>query len=173
MARDDDTPLTFSVQEVAHAMGVSDDTILRQIHDGSLPAIRVGRRMLPLRQPLVEIIARTLHSTDPRRQEQDRTDRLIAADAQAIADESAAWKRNNTPENLQKRHEAWVKQEAINRDRERVAAGLAPSEDTDGTRRSREQVVRFAGNGNSVRHESHSDAALTLDEVAAGVGRIR
>jgi excisionase family DNA binding protein len=167
MTRDDNTPLTFTVQEVAHALGVSDDTILRQIHDGSLSAIRVGRRMLPLRQPLAENIARTLAANDPRRQEQERTDALIAADRQASLDEAAEWKRNDTPENRRKRFEA---DRAAQRQR-RVAAGIEPPEDNAGTRATRERIQRFAGNGASVRQESFSDSALTLDEVGAGCNR--
>lgn len=75
-------PVTFSVQEVADAVGVSTDTILRQVHGGALPAIQVGRRILVLRQSLVDVVARHITDLrDERRKAVDEFDAVVAADA--------------------------------------------------------------------------------------------
>jgi|ERR1017187_1443589 excisionase family DNA binding protein len=166
MARDDDTPLTFTVQEVAHALGVSDDTILRQIHDGTLSAIRVGRRMLPLRQPLVEIIARTLAANDPRRIEQACTDQLIADDAQARRDEDAAqaderaWRK--TPEG---QRAVAAEQDEIHR-QHLIKAGMDVPEDHSGTRESRVTRLRLVGDDVRREHLGDYDAHVTRERLA-------
>jgi excisionase family DNA binding protein len=49
--------LTYTVCETAEAIGLSVSVTYRMIRDGSLPAIRVGRRWVVPRRPLEEWLA--------------------------------------------------------------------------------------------------------------------
>lgn len=77
-------PFTFSVQEVADALNVSTDTILRQVHGGALQAIQVGRRVMVLNQSLADVVARhIMDKRDERRKAVDEFDAVLAEDAAA------------------------------------------------------------------------------------------
>ena len=47
---------TLSVEHAARLIGVSRSTAYRLVRDGELPAIRVGRRVLILKKPLMEML---------------------------------------------------------------------------------------------------------------------
>ncbi|MCJ7639411.1 MAG: helix-turn-helix domain-containing protein [Euryarchaeota archaeon] len=51
-----DEALTLSVEHAAHLIGVSRSTVYRLVRDGELRAIRVGRRVLILKKPLMEML---------------------------------------------------------------------------------------------------------------------
>jgi excisionase family DNA binding protein len=51
-----DEALTLSVEHAARLIGVSRSTAYRLVRDGELPAIRVGRRVLILKKPLMEML---------------------------------------------------------------------------------------------------------------------
>jgi excisionase family DNA binding protein len=48
--------LTLSVEHAARLIGVSRATVYRMVRDGELRAIRVGRRVLVLKKPLMEML---------------------------------------------------------------------------------------------------------------------
>ena len=48
--------LTLSVEHAARLIGVSRATTYRMVRDGELQALRVGRRVLVLRKPLMEML---------------------------------------------------------------------------------------------------------------------
>ena len=48
--------LTLSVEHAARLIGVSRTTAYRMVRDGELRAIRVGRRVLVLKKPLMEML---------------------------------------------------------------------------------------------------------------------
>lgn len=48
--------LTLSVEHAARLIGVSRSTVYRLVRDGELRAIRVGRRVLILKKPLMEML---------------------------------------------------------------------------------------------------------------------
>jgi excisionase family DNA binding protein len=51
-----DEALTVSVEHAARLIGVSRGTAYRMVRDGELPAIRVGRRVLVLKKPLMQML---------------------------------------------------------------------------------------------------------------------
>jgi excisionase family DNA binding protein len=51
-----DEALTLSVEHAAHLIGISRSTAYRLVQDGELPAIRVGRRVLILKKPLMQML---------------------------------------------------------------------------------------------------------------------
>jgi excisionase family DNA binding protein len=51
-----DEALTLSVEHAARLLGISRTTAYRLVRDGELPAIRVGRRVLILKKPLMEML---------------------------------------------------------------------------------------------------------------------
>ena len=51
-----DESLTLSVEHAARLIGVSRTTAYRMVRDGDLRAIRVGRRVLVLKKPLMEML---------------------------------------------------------------------------------------------------------------------
>ena len=48
--------LTLSVEHAARLIGVSRATVYRMVRDGELQALRVGRRVLVLKKPLMEML---------------------------------------------------------------------------------------------------------------------
>jgi len=48
--------LVMSVDEAARALQISRNTAFSRIHDGSLPAIRLGRRLLVPRRSIDEML---------------------------------------------------------------------------------------------------------------------
>jgi excisionase family DNA binding protein len=54
-----DEALTLSVEHAARLIGVSRSTVYRLVRDGELRAIRVGRRVLILKKPLMEMLGAT------------------------------------------------------------------------------------------------------------------
>jgi excisionase family DNA binding protein len=48
--------LTLSVEHAARLIGVSRATTYRMVRDGELQALRVGRRVLVLKKPLMEML---------------------------------------------------------------------------------------------------------------------
>lgn len=48
--------LTLSIEHAARLIGVSRTTAYRMVRDGDLQAIRVGRRVLVLKKPLMEML---------------------------------------------------------------------------------------------------------------------
>ena len=54
--------LTLSVEHAAHLIGVSRTTVYRMVRDGELRAIRVGRRVLILKKPLMEMLEAEEHT---------------------------------------------------------------------------------------------------------------
>jgi excisionase family DNA binding protein len=48
--------MTLSVEHAARLIGVSRTTAYRLVRDGELPGIRVGRRVLVLKKPLMEML---------------------------------------------------------------------------------------------------------------------
>jgi excisionase family DNA binding protein len=51
-----DEALTLSVEHAARLIGVSRTTAYRMVRDGELRATRVGRRVLVLKKPLMEML---------------------------------------------------------------------------------------------------------------------
>lgn len=51
-----DEALTLSIEHAARLIGVSRTTAYRMVRDGQLRAIRVGRRVLVLKKPLMEML---------------------------------------------------------------------------------------------------------------------
>jgi excisionase family DNA binding protein len=51
-----DEAMTLSVEHAARLIGISRTTAYRLVRDGELPAIRVGRRVLVLKKPLMEML---------------------------------------------------------------------------------------------------------------------
>ncbi|HEX7513971.1 MAG TPA: helix-turn-helix domain-containing protein [archaeon] len=51
-----DEALTLSVEHAARLIGISRSTTYRLVEDGELPAIRVGRRVLILKKPLMQML---------------------------------------------------------------------------------------------------------------------
>jgi excisionase family DNA binding protein len=77
---------TFSVQDVAKGLGISDETVYRRIRSNELDAVRIGTRVLVLKQHLVDAIERGLGSKLPdqidwqiqRAQERERSEARAA-----------------------------------------------------------------------------------------------
>lgn len=51
-----DEALTLSVEHAARLIGVSRATVYRMVRDGEFRAIRVGRRVLVLKKPLMDML---------------------------------------------------------------------------------------------------------------------
>ena len=58
MPKTDTDAVTFSISQVARALGVSETSVRRSIADLSMPAIRLRGRVLVLAQPLCDLILR-------------------------------------------------------------------------------------------------------------------
>lgn len=54
----------ISLQDAADILGVSVDTVRRRIADGSLPAERVGARLIRVRRTDVEALLRPVPTTE-------------------------------------------------------------------------------------------------------------
>ncbi|HWI52957.1 MAG TPA: helix-turn-helix domain-containing protein [Symbiobacteriaceae bacterium] len=52
-----DTQKTIDVKEAAQILGVSNATAYRAASRGELPSIRLGRRLLVLREPFEQLLA--------------------------------------------------------------------------------------------------------------------
>jgi excisionase family DNA binding protein len=150
MPNEPSDPITFSVQECADAFGVSTDTILRQVHGGSLQAIQVGRRVMVLRQSVADVIARALDPKDERRKAVDHFDGLLAADA--AADRRAA--AENATDRAKRLSPAGQRATAKRLQKERDDANP-----DYGTRGSRIKVVKFHGKGADPISDSQVDAS--------------
>ena len=53
-----DTPerLTYTVKEVAQALGISKEAVWDRVWDGTIPSVRVGRRVLVPRRALERFV---------------------------------------------------------------------------------------------------------------------
>ena len=58
---DKDKALTLSVEHAARLIGISRATAYRMVSSGDLPAVRVGRRVLILKKPLMEMLEAEEH----------------------------------------------------------------------------------------------------------------
>jgi excisionase family DNA binding protein len=58
---DKDKALTLSVEHAARLIGISRATAYRMVRSGDLPAVRVGRRVLILKKPLMEMLEAEEH----------------------------------------------------------------------------------------------------------------
>jgi excisionase family DNA binding protein len=56
-----DKALTLSVEHAARLIGISRTTAYRMVRSGDLPAVRVGRRVLILKKPLMEMLEAEEH----------------------------------------------------------------------------------------------------------------
>ncbi|HYA33437.1 MAG TPA: helix-turn-helix domain-containing protein [Candidatus Bathyarchaeia archaeon] len=56
-----DEALTLSVEHAARLIGISRTTAYRMVQSGELPAVRVGRRVLILKKPLMEMLEAEEH----------------------------------------------------------------------------------------------------------------
>ncbi len=54
----------ISLQDAAKILGVSVDTVRRRVADGSLPAERIGTRLLRVRRDNVETLLRPVPTVD-------------------------------------------------------------------------------------------------------------
>ncbi|MFZ0925511.1 MAG: helix-turn-helix domain-containing protein [Halobacteriota archaeon] len=59
---DKDEALTLSVEHAARLIGISRTTAYRMVQSGELPALRVGRRVLILKKPLMEMLEAEEHT---------------------------------------------------------------------------------------------------------------
>jgi excisionase family DNA binding protein len=57
-----DEALTLSVEHAARLIGISRTTAYRMVQSGELPAVRVGRRVLILKKPLMEMLEAEEHT---------------------------------------------------------------------------------------------------------------
>jgi excisionase family DNA binding protein len=58
---DKDKALTLSVEHAARLIGISRATAYRMVRSGDLPAVRIGRRVLILKKPLMEMLEAEEH----------------------------------------------------------------------------------------------------------------
>ena len=56
-----DEAMTLSVEHTARLIGISRTTAYRMVQSGELPAVRVGRRVLILKKPLMEMLEAEEH----------------------------------------------------------------------------------------------------------------
>jgi excisionase family DNA binding protein len=56
-----DEAITLSVEHAARLIGISRTTAYRMVQSGELPAVRVGRRVLILKKPLMEMLEAEEH----------------------------------------------------------------------------------------------------------------
>lgn len=56
-----DEAMTLSVEHAARLIGISRTTAYRMVQSGELPAVRVGRRVLILKKPLMEMLEAEEH----------------------------------------------------------------------------------------------------------------
>jgi len=54
--------MTLSVEHAANLIGISRTTAYRMVQSGELPAVRVGRRVLILKKPLMEMLEAEEHT---------------------------------------------------------------------------------------------------------------
>lgn len=57
MAETESASLVMTVDEAARALRISRNSAFSRVHDGSLPSIRLGRRLLVPRKALEEMLA--------------------------------------------------------------------------------------------------------------------
>ncbi|MGB9371758.1 MAG: helix-turn-helix domain-containing protein [Halobacteriota archaeon] len=57
-----DEALTLSVEHAARLIGISRTTAYRMVQSGELPAVRIGRRVLILKKPLMEMLEAEEHA---------------------------------------------------------------------------------------------------------------
>jgi excisionase family DNA binding protein len=123
----DEEPLTFSVQEVARAMGVSDETVRRMLHTPfALEGIKIGKRILPTRQGVADYWTRALDAADPRRKELEADEAVIAKqqaeEQRAYNAERERIRQYGLPENVRARYRK-EEQDKLDRDVDSGAAG--------------------------------------------------
>ena len=53
--------MTLSVEHAARLIGISRTTAYRMVQSGELPAVKVGRRVLILKKPLMEMLEAEEH----------------------------------------------------------------------------------------------------------------
>jgi excisionase family DNA binding protein len=56
-----DEAMTLSVEHAARLIGISRTTAYRMVQSGELPAVKVGRRVLILKKPLMEMLEAEEH----------------------------------------------------------------------------------------------------------------
>ena len=56
-----DEAITLSVEHAARLIGISRTTAYRMVQSGELPAVRVGRRVLILKKPVMEMLEAEEH----------------------------------------------------------------------------------------------------------------
>ena len=56
-----DEAITLSVEHAARLIGISRTTAYRMVQSGELPAVKVGRRVLILKKPLMEMLEAEEH----------------------------------------------------------------------------------------------------------------
>ena len=57
-------PLTYSVEEVGKLLGISRNSAFEAVHQGTIPSLRVGRRLLVPKAALERMLARAEHTDD-------------------------------------------------------------------------------------------------------------
>ena len=57
-----DEAMTLSVEHASRLIGISRTTAYRMVQSGELPAVRVGRRVLILKKPLMEMLEAEEHT---------------------------------------------------------------------------------------------------------------
>jgi excisionase family DNA binding protein len=57
MSHDDTVPATMTVREMAARTGLGVGSAYKVVREGGVPTIRLGRRILVLRQPLEDMLA--------------------------------------------------------------------------------------------------------------------
>jgi excisionase family DNA binding protein len=55
---DDIQPLTLTVEQTAKLLGIGRSTAYELVHTGDIPSLRLGRRILVPRDPLMDLLRR-------------------------------------------------------------------------------------------------------------------
>ncbi len=58
MTTDTDLRLVYSIDEVAVLLGVSRNHAFKQVRDGTIPSVKLGRRLLVPKQALAALLAK-------------------------------------------------------------------------------------------------------------------
>jgi excisionase family DNA binding protein len=59
MTTETDLRLVYSIDEVAVLLGVSRNHAFKQVRDGAIPSVKLGRRLLVPKQALAALLARS------------------------------------------------------------------------------------------------------------------
>lgn len=102
------TPALLTVQEAAQMLRLSDDTVRRQIKEGSLQAFQVrttptGRAQYRIPSEAVLKLLGQATPEDPLEPLREAFAALNEADQEALLDEAVQWARARTPETTEKR----------------------------------------------------------------------